>query len=422
MLERLNRYLEGSEKGVYVFLIWSFIGAVIGAVVGVVGIIFHILLEEVTAFRMSHPWILFLLPLGGLVIAGLYHLLRMQNDRGTNLILIAVRVNEKVSLRLTPLIFISTIITHLLGGSAGREGAALQIGGSIGSFIGRKIKLDEKDERIITMCGMSAGFAALFGTPVAAVVFSMEVITVGIMHYSAIVPSIIAAITATGISMACGVTPTSFTLESVPALSPSGVGSVILLGMFCAGVSVLFCLAMETAGKYYKQIFKNGYIRIFVGGCIVVAITLLLGTRDYNGAGMDVIARAIAGEAEYPAFLWKILLTALTLGAGYKGGEIVPSFFVGATFGCVAAPLLGIPAGFGAALGLAGVFCGASNCVVASLVLAIELFGAQGLWYFAIVCGITYALSGYAGLYHSQLFLTDKLEPEYRIIRGHNHH
>ena len=215
MLERLNRYLEGSEKGVYVFLIWSFIGAVIGAVVGVVGITFHILLEEVTVFRMSHPWILFLLPLGGLVIAGLYHLLRMQNDRGTNLILIAVRVNEKVSLRLTPLIFISTIITHLLGGSAGREGAALQIGGSIGSFIGRKIKLDEKDERIITMCGMSAGFAALFGTPVAAVVFSMEVITVGIMHYSAIVPSIIAAITATGISMACGVTPTSFTLESL---------------------------------------------------------------------------------------------------------------------------------------------------------------------------------------------------------------
>ena len=151
MLERINSYLEGSEKGIYVFLVWSFIGAIIGAVVGVVGIAFHILLEEVTAFRMTHPWILFLLPLGGLVIAGLYHLLRMQNDRGTNLILIAVRVNEKVSLRLTPLIFISTIITHLLGGSAGREGAALQIGGSIGSFVGRKIKLDEKDERIITI-------------------------------------------------------------------------------------------------------------------------------------------------------------------------------------------------------------------------------------------------------------------------------
>lgn len=413
MLERLNRYLEGSEKGVYVFLIWSFIGAVIGAVVGVVGITFHILLEEVTAFRMSHPWILFLLPLGGLVIAWLYHLLRMQNDRGTNLILIAVRVNEKVSLRLTPLIFISTIITHLLGGSAGREGAALQIGGSIGSFIGRKIKLDEKDERIITMCGMSAGFAALFGTPVAAVVFSMEVITVGIMHYSAIVPSIIAAITATGISMACGVTPTSFTLESVPALSPSGVGSVILLGMFCAGVSVLFCLAMETAGKYYKQIFKNGYIRIFVGGCIVVAITLLLGTRDYNGAGMDVIARAIAGEAEYPAFLWKILLTALTLGAGYKGGEIVPSFFVGATFGCVIGPWIGLPASFAAGTGMAALFCGVTNCPIASVILCVELFGAEGIAYYTLACAVSYMLSGYYGLYSEQKIMYSKMQPEF---------
>lgn len=413
MLERLNRYLEGSEKGVYVFLIWSFIGAVIGAVVGVVGIAFHILLEEVTAFRMSHPWILFLLPLGGLVIAGLYHLLRMQNDRGTNLILIAVRVNEKVSLRLTPLIFISTIITHLLGGSAGREGAALQIGGSIGSFIGRKIKLDEKDERIITMCGMSAGFAALFGTPVAAVVFSMEVITVGIMHYSAIVPSIIAAITATGISMVCGVTPTSFTLESVPALSPSGVGSVILLGMFCAGVSVLFCLAMETAGKYYKQIFKNGYIRIFVGGCIVVAITLLLGTRDYNGAGMDVIARAIAGEAEYPAFLWKILLTALTLGAGYKGGEIVPSFFVGATFGCVIGPWIGLPASFAAGTGMAALFCGVTNCPIASVILCVELFGAEGIAYYTLACAVSYMLSGYYGLYSEQKIMYSKMQPEF---------
>lgn len=413
MLERLNRYLEGSEKGVYVFLIWSFIGAVIGAVVGVVGITFHILLEEVTAFRMSHPWILFLLPLGGLVIAGLYHLLRMQNDRGTNLILIAVRVNEKVSLRLTPLIFISTIITHLLGGSAGREGAALQIGGSIGSFIGRKIKLDEKDERIITMCGMSAGFAALFGTPVAAVVFSMEVITVGIMHYSAIVPSIIAAITATGISMTCGVTPTAFTLESVPALSPSGVGSVILLGMFCAGVSVLFCLAMETAGKYYKQIFKNGYIRIFVGGCIVVAITLLLGTRDYNGAGMDVIARAVAGEAEYPAFLWKILLTALTLGAGYKGGEIVPSFFVGATFGCVIGPWIGLPASFAAGTGMAALFCGVTNCPIASVILCVELFGAEGIAYYTLACAVSYMLSGYYGLYSEQKIMYSKMQPEF---------
>lgn len=413
MLDRLNRYLEGGEKGIYTFLIWSFIGAVIGVVVGAVGIAFHILLEEVTAFRMTHSWILFLLPIGGLIIAGLYRLLHMQNDRGTNLILVAVRVNEKVSLRLTPLIFISTIITHLFGGSAGREGAALQIGGSIGSFLGRKIKLDEKDERIITMCGMSAGFAALFGTPVAAVVFSMEVITVGIMHYSAIVPSIIAAITAAGLSMMCGITPTSFTLLSVPELSAAGVCSVILLGVLCAGVSVLFCLTMEAAGKCYKKVFRNGYIRIFVGGCIVVLLTLLLGTRDYNGAGMDVITRAISGEAEYPAFLFKILLTALTLGAGYKGGEIVPSFFVGATFGCVIGPWIGLPASFAAGTGMAALFCGVTNCPIASVILCVELFGGEGIAYYTLACAVSYMLSGYYGLYSEQKIMYSKLQPEF---------
>lgn len=413
MFDKINHYLEGSEKGIYTFLVWSFIGAIIGAVVGAVGIAFHVLLEEVTAFRMAHPWILYLLPLGGLAIAWIYHLLHMQNDRGTNLILIAVRANEKVSLRLTPLIFVSTIITHLLGGSAGREGAALQIGGSIGSFVGRKIKLDEKDERIITMCGMSAGFAALFGTPVAAVVFSMEVITVGIMHYSAIVPSIIAAITAARMSMACGITPTAFTLQQVPALSASGVGSVILLGMFCAGVSVLFCLTMEAAGKYYKKFFSNGYIRIFVGGCIVVGVTMLLGTRDYNGAGMDVIARAIGGEAEYPAFLWKILLTAFTLGAGYKGGEIVPSFFVGATFGCVIGPLIGLPASFAAGTSMAALFCGVTNCPMASVILCVELFGSEGIAYYALACAVSYMLSGYYGLYSEQKIMYSKMQPEF---------
>ena len=191
----------------------------------------------------------------------------------------------------------------------------------------------------------------------------------------------------------------------------------------CAVVVHLFCFVLHSAAHGLPKLLPNPWVRAFLGGCVVVVFTLLYGSMRYNGAGMNIIAAAVEqGQALPWDWIVKILLTALTLSSGFKGGEVVPSFFVGATFGCVAAPLLGIPAGFGAALGLAGVFCGASNCVVASLVLAIELFGAQGLWYFAIVCGITYALSGYAGLYHSQLFLTDKLEPEYRIIRGHNHH
>ena len=197
----------------------------------------------------------------------------------------------------------------------------------------------------------------------------------------------------------------------------------VLLALACAVVVHLFCFVLHSAAHGLPKLLPNPWVRAFLGGCVVVVFTLLYGSMRYNGAGVNIIAAAVEqGQALPWDWIVKILLTALTLSSGFKGGEVVPSFFVGATFGCVAAPLLGIPAGFGAALGLAGVFCGASNCVVASLVLAIELFGAQGLWYFAIVCGITYALSGYAGLYHSQLFLTDKLEPEYRIIRGHNHH
>lgn len=172
-------------------------------------------------------------------------------------------------------------------------------------------------------------------------------------------------------------------------------------------------MTMETAGKYYKQIFKNGYIRIFVGGCIVVGLTLLLGTRDYNGAGMDVITRAIAGEAEYPAFLWKILLTALTLGAGYKGGEIVPSFFVGATFGCVVGPWIGLPASFAAGTGMAALFCGVTNCPIASVILCVELFGAEGIAYYTLACAVSYMLSGYYGLYSEQKIMYSKMQPEF---------
>mgnify|MGYP002579051096 CR=1 FL=1 len=206
-----------------------------------------------------------------------------------------------------------------------------------------------------------------------------------------------------------------------PLFAPLGFGdwrcATSLISGFIAKESVVSTLEVLLGGSAISGLFTTRSALSFV------VFTLLYGSMRYNGAGVNIIAAAVEqGQALPWDWIVKILLTALTLSSGFKGGEVVPSFFVGATFGCVAAPLLGIPAGFGAALGLAGVFCGASNCVVASLVLAIELFGAQGLWYFAIVCGITYALSGYAGLYHSQLFLTDKLEPEYRIIRGHNHH
>lgn len=414
MWEKIKAHMSGGEGEFLIFIKWVLISCIVGTIVGGVGIAFHWLLEVATEVRMEHPTILWFLPVAGLIIVGLYHLFGMTNDRGTNFILVAVRQNEKVSLRTAPLIFISTVITHLFGGSAGREGAALQLGGSISSYLGRLIDLNEKDKRIITMCGMSAGFSALFGTPLTAVIFSMEVITVGIMHYSAIVPGAIAALIAAAIAQAVNFHPVAYSVLGIPHEIDLKIAlSVGLLGIMCAVVSMLFCIVMDKVTHGYKKYIVNPYVRAFVGGVLVLGLTFWVGSRDYNGAGMDIIQKAIEGEAKPEAFLLKILFTAVTLGAGYKGGEIVPTLFIGATLGCVLGPVFGLSASFAAALGMVSVFCGVTNCAIASIVLAIELFGANGLGYFALCCGTSYMLSGYYGLYSEQKIMYSKVKPEF---------
>ena len=412
--------LGRSEDNFVSFLMWSFAGMAIGTIVGMVGIAFHLALEWATEFRMEHPWLLWLLPFGGLAIVLAYRLEHMENDKGTNFILIAVRSNEAVSLKTAPLIFFSTVVTHLLGGSAGREGAALQLGGSIASSFGRAIELNEKEERMMTMCGMAAGFSALFGTPLASVVFAMEVITVGVMHYSAIVPCVVASLVAAGLSQGMGIAPTAFAVAGIPEkIMLDTAWCVGLLGILCALISMLFCIVMEKVSHQYRRHLKDPLVRVFVGGCIVIACTYLVGCRDYNGAGMDSIIRAVQGDAKAEAFLLKILFTALTLGAGFKGGEIVPSFFIGATFGCVVGPLLGLPASFAASLGMAAVFCGVTNCPLASIILCIELFGFTGAGYYALCCAVSYMLSGYYGLYSEQKIMYSKVQPEFINKNAH---
>lgn len=414
LYKKYQNHLDVSENNFIHFVMWSCGAICIGFVIGLVGIAFHLALEWATAFRTTHPWLLWLLPLGGLAIVLAYRWAGMEKDRGTNFILVAVRSNEPVTLRTAPLIFFSTVVTHLLGGSAGREGAALQLGGSIASSFGRIFQLNEKEERIMTMCGMAAGFSALFGTPLTSVIFAMEVITVGVMHYSAIVPCIISALVAAGLSQAVGIAPTTFSIARVPAtIGFENCWRVAVLGVLCAILSVLFCVIMEQIGDVYRKVFKNPMVRVFCGGCIVIAATYLVGCRDYNGAGMNIIAQALQGDAKAEAFLLKILFTALTLGAGFKGGEIVPSFFIGATFGCVAGQMLGISAPFAAALGMAAVFCGVTNCPLASIMLCIEVFGFHGTAYYALCCAVSYMLSGYYGLYSEQKIMYSKVEPEF---------
>lgn len=412
--KKYQKHFDVSENNFAHFVMWSCGGICIGFVIGLVGIAFHLALEWATEFRTAHPMLLWLLPFGGLAIVLAYRLAGQEKDRGTNFILVAVRANEAVTLRTAPLIFFSTVVTHLLGGSAGREGAALQLGGSIASSFGRMFQLNEREGRIMTMCGMAAGFAALFGTPLTSVIFAMEVITVGVMHYSAIVPCIISALVAAGLSQAVGIAPTTFSIAHIPAaVGLENCFRVTVLGVLCAILSVLFCIVMEHIGGAYRRIFKNPFVRVFCGGCIVIAATYLVGCRDYNGAGMNIITQALQGDAKAEAFLLKILFTALTLGAGFKGGEIVPSFFTGATFGCLFAILTGANAPLCAAIGMVSVFCGVTNCPITALLISFELFGFDHAYYYLIAIAVSYMLSGYYSLYHAQTIVYSKFENSY---------
>ena len=411
-MDRLKERMAHIGLYVAALLKWMAVGALVGGVGGFVGAAFHLGVSYATAVRQAHPWILYLLPVGGVVIAGLYKLCRLEG-KGTNAVIESVHFGKSVPTLLVPLIFVATVITHLLGGSAGREGAALQIGGGIGYRTGTLLRLGEKDLPLATLCGMSGVFAALFGTPLTATVFALEVISVGVLYYAGLLPCITASLTGYYIATVMGVEPTRFTV-AMPALSWPTLGLVTALAVGCALVSILFCRGLHITERLAEQWLKNSFLRAAAGGLIIVLATLALGTTDYNGAGMDVIQRAVEqGQADGWAWFLKLAFTAVTIGCGFKGGEVVPSFFVGATFGCAAGGLLGLPPSFAAAVGLVAVFCGAVNCPIASVILSVELFGAGGMAYFAAACAVSYLLSGYCGLNSSQTILYSKLRAEF---------
>ena len=414
----MKKQIKQIWKFALTFIKWIAIAAATGAVGGLIGAAFHTSVERVTEFRGEFPFLIYFLPPGGLVIVFIYKICKASHKLGTNNVIKSARQEEHLPWVLAPLIFVSTVITHLFGGSAGREGAALQLGGSIGTMLGRLFRLDEKDLSLIVTCGMSAVFAALFGTPITATFFVLEVVNVGIMQYSGLIPSLFAALTAYGVSLMFGVEPVHYGLNFVPAIDFINIVKIVGIGIVCAIVSIMFCLIMEGIHKIYSKYLKNLYLRAFVGGVAIILLTLSVGSYDYNGAGMNIVSDALSGKARPEAFILKMIFTAVTIGAGFKGGEIVPTFFVGSTLGCVLGSIFGIDSGFCAALGLIALFCGVVNCPVASLVLSVELFGAEGLIFFAVVVGISYMLSGYFGLYSSQKIIYSKLKAEYININA----
>ena len=413
MLQLSERLRKPAGEGA-VFLKWLLYSCLIGLIVGLVAVAFHLGIDLAAELRGAHPNIVWLLPLAGPAIVLLYRWCGMEKDRGTNLVLVAVRNAERLKLRTAPLIFLSTILTHLAGGSAGGEGAALQLGGSLSAYIGRLLRLDEKDERIVVMCGMAAAFSALFGTPITAAIFAMEVISVGVMYYAAMVPCLVSSYTATLTAHAFGLHAIhGYHVQNIMRLEPIPILQAAAMGVLCAVLSILFCEAMHLSHRLYAKYFPNPVLRAAVGGALVLELTLLAGEQTYNGAGDGVIRQMLAGDTIPEAFLLKILFTALTLGAGFRGGEIVPVLFTGCAFGTWAGPMLGLPHGFSGALGMAATFCGATNCPLSSILLAFELFGGQGMPLYALCCGVSYMLSGYYGLYSEQKIVYSKLKPEW---------
>lgn len=406
-----NTQLPSGIGNTFRFGRWLCLSTLTGLLVGFVGILFNFGMKYAGDFRAAHGWPLLLLPLAGVVIVFLYHIFDYESNAGTDTVIECIHYDAEsyVPLKMAALIFVSSILTVICGGSVGREGAAVQIGGSIGKQLGERFRFSAEDKKILLMSGISAAFSALFGTPMAAAFLPMEMAHVGILYYPALVPCIWSSIVAYLLANALHAPVETLTVSENATLNLPLFLLVIVLAVLCAAVSVLFCESLHRIEHLLKKLLPNPYLRIIAGGLIIIALTVLLGTSDYLGPGMQMIELFLEGHVVPFAFLLKILFTAVTIGSGYKGGEIVPSFFAGAAFGALFGSLTGSNIPLCAAIGMASVFCGVTNCPVTAMLIAFELFGFDHYAYYMVAISISYMLSGYYGLYRSQKILHPKL-------------
>lgn len=399
---------------------WTLLILPVSLVIGSLVALFLWLLDWATTTRWNHPWLLFLLPVAGIIIYFLYTRWGKNADAGNNLILDEIHEpSAGVPARMAPLILITTIMTHLFGGSAGREGTAVQIGGSMAAFFSRFIPLRDKEKRILLMCGMAAGFGAVFGTPVAGAVFALEVLVIGRLRYDALIPCLIASTLAHLTCMMYGTQHTPYHINSLPVnssgwlsflpIDPALLIKVIAGGILFGLAGYAFALITHTIKLKANQFISTKWLIPVTGGILVIAISYLLGTTDYLGLGVSApgngisILRAFEPDGISPfSWWWKLLLTAITLGMGFKGGEVTPLFFIGATLGHTIASFSGTPIDLFAALGFIAVFAGATNTPLACTLMGIELFGGEAVLYYAVACFTAYYFSGHAGIYKSQ--------------------
>ena len=380
------------------------LGALVGLLGGAIGSCFAHLLSFVTNLRQASPWLILLLPLGAVITAALYQFSKMQNYGGANEIILCLADNTPVRTMAAPLIFVSCAITHLFGGSAGREGAALQLGGAGAAALCSWLRLKAEYRTVVVLCGMCAVFASLFGTPLTAVLFVMEFKLKPKQNALGFLPCVISAAIAAKLSVALGVAAEPVPLISAEGFSFAAAAKIALMAVALGALARFMCFVFHNAGRWAKRLLPNVFLRAVLFSAVLIAKTALVGDMRYNGSGMPMAIAAIEGSSQWFDFLLKLAFTAVTLAAGLKGGEIVPTFCIGATFGCVFGGLLGLTPGFAAALGLVGLFCCATNSPVSAIILGAELFGLSALPYFVLICLLLWPISAPNGLFKNRLF------------------
>lgn len=393
--------LKEKAKIEYMLLI---LGAIMLAVLcGGVGALFsHTLMFANNTFA-SHGRLVYLLPLGGVLTVLLFKALKVEGEN-IHTVFSNVKNDGETPFLLSCAMFIGTAITQLLGGSAGKEGAALQIGSGISTPIARALKLRQDNHKTLALCGMVAMFSAVFTVPLTALAFGLEIIYIGRKFYfKAALPLAVSSYGAYLTAKLLGVHPERFALPEIPKFTSAAFLETLAVVLACTAACVLFCVTLHITSGLFKKIFKNPYIRTIVGGALLIMLTLAVGNTDYNGGGIHVIERVIkTGKVVYAAFAFKILFTAITNASGFKGGEIVPALFVGATLGAAVGNLVGINPSFAAAVGMVCLFCGSTKCLVAALFLGIEFFGIGGIGYFVLAAVIARVITANIGLYTAE--------------------
>ncbi len=389
---------------------WALLGGLVGVLAGVASTIFLVSLSWATQTRLAQPYLLFGLPLVGLLIGWVYQRFGGAAARGTNLVIEEVNLNRaRIPLRMTPLVLLGTILTHLFGGSVGREGTAVQMGASLADTLRRLFGLRGENRRLLIMAGISGGFGSVFGTPLAGFVFGMEVQRVGRIRYDGVVPCLAAACIGDLTARALGVTHTHHApLPAVP------IDLFLLIKVLVAGIafgltSLLFVELLHAVKHVLSKFIKATPLRLAVGGVAIIALTFLVGSQDYLGLSEGLIARSLAGDSVPTfAFLLKLLFTAVTLGSGFVGGEVTPLFVMGATLGHALGGALNVDPTWLAGIGFAAVFAGASNTPLACALMGVELFGSGSALYMALACVAAYLASGHRGIYSAQRIDTPK--------------